>query len=389
MTDLRACSPGETFSRVSPFVSQFGITRIARQTGLDKIGIPVWCAFNPNSRGIVIANGKGLSDDAARTSAVMEAMERSIASQPFNRVTFASCTELTADGTRHDWLPEFLALNSRIPKRDDLLPWVNGWHLLTGEPVALPVEAVTMDRSRKQGLYWQTSDGLASGNTLEEALLHALLERVERDAMTLWELMKPERRNATRINPEGFRDPTVHSLLAQIEAAELQIALFDISSDIRVPCILCLLAPRSLSGEIRYVELTVGAGAAITPRRAALRAITEAAQSRMTFIAGARDDISPDIYHQAANLIHLEALRLSPGREADQLPVIRASTASEALDQVLAALSTRGLQRLYAVDLSPSWLPVKVVKVVAPELENPEGRRRQRFGLRALMRTLL
>ncbi len=72
-------SPRETLSRVEPLLAGFGITRVARHTGLDDIGIPVWCAYAPNSRSIVIAQGKGLTDIDAKVSTVMEALERAVA----------------------------------------------------------------------------------------------------------------------------------------------------------------------------------------------------------------------------------------------------------------------------------------------------------------------
>ena len=72
----RAIPPEETWRRVEPLLRQHGITRLARLTGLDRIGIPVWNAVAPNARSIVINQGKGITDIDARVSAAMEALER-------------------------------------------------------------------------------------------------------------------------------------------------------------------------------------------------------------------------------------------------------------------------------------------------------------------------
>jgi ribosomal protein S12 methylthiotransferase accessory factor YcaO len=56
-----------------------------------------------------------------------------------------------------------------------------------------------------------------------------------------------------------------------------------------------LLAPQELDGGLRHVELTLGAGAALRPEGAIIRAILEAVRSRMTIIAGARDDLLPSL----------------------------------------------------------------------------------------------
>ena len=52
-----------------------GITRLADVTGLDRIGVPVFQAIRPLSRSVSVSQGKGLDPDAARASALMEAVE--------------------------------------------------------------------------------------------------------------------------------------------------------------------------------------------------------------------------------------------------------------------------------------------------------------------------
>ncbi len=51
---------------------------------------------------------------------------------------------------------------------------------------------------------------------------------------------------------------------------------------------------------------------------------------------------------------------------------------------VVQALEGAGIDRLYAVDMTPDWLPAAVIKVFAPQLENPDGERHRRYGARAL-----
>ena len=93
----RACAPEETLARIAPLLPRFGITRLARVTGLDCIGIPVWNAIVPNARSIVVNQGKGLTDIDAKVSAAMEALERTIASNPVLTTRLCSGLDLTAD----------------------------------------------------------------------------------------------------------------------------------------------------------------------------------------------------------------------------------------------------------------------------------------------------
>jgi ribosomal protein S12 methylthiotransferase accessory factor YcaO len=71
----RCIPPTDTLSRIVPLMSRFGITRLANVTGLDRIGLPVVAAYRPNSRSLAVAQGKGVTLEAAKASALMEAIE--------------------------------------------------------------------------------------------------------------------------------------------------------------------------------------------------------------------------------------------------------------------------------------------------------------------------
>lgn len=386
----RICSAGETLQRVSPFLLRLGITRLSSQTGLDRIGIPVWCAFAPNARAIVIAQGKGLTDEAAKTSAAMEAIERSVATRPSCAVITTSLADLKARGLRHDTLQSLLALRKPPLTETEHIDWVEGRDLLTDDPVWLPFEAVHLDRTQDDRRYWQSSDGLASGNTPDEAVFHGLMERVERDALTLWQIASPARRHARRLDLSLIEEPELCEMLKRIAHADLEIALFDITSDVGIATIVALLAPkhRPAVSPVRHVEVTLGCGAALQPELAASRAISEAVQSRMTFIGGARDDLLPDLFEQTVSAETMKAFAAEAHVALADMPRHAATTAQQGLDHLVRRLAQHSITRLYAVDLAPDWLPAAVAKVIVPQLENPDGDRRQRFGMRALSRAL-
>jgi ribosomal protein S12 methylthiotransferase accessory factor len=74
-----------------PFFRDLGITRVARQTGLDCIGIPCFAAIRPNAATLAVNQGKGTDDDAAEASAVME--PRNTASQRRRTSSFATSAQ--------------------------------------------------------------------------------------------------------------------------------------------------------------------------------------------------------------------------------------------------------------------------------------------------------
>jgi len=387
--NFRACPPGETLSRVSPYLERLGITRVGRQTELDRIGIPVWCAYAPNSRAIVIAQGKGLDDVSAKTSAVMEAVERSVATQPFCSALMASQDDLAASDQATDCLEDLLATGAQPVEAGEQIRWSQAHDLAKNVSIFVPFEAVHLDRTHVSPRFWVSSDGLASGNTWHEAVLHGLLERIERDACVLWNVDEPEYRYARRIDPQSIEDNDSREMLEKIFSADFDVALFDVTSDLAVAAVVALLRPKGDDGSLRYVDLTMGAGASLSPYVAAARAISEAVQSRMTFIAGARDDLVPELFSRRADPAHLLSFRARYTTNLDELPSMPIGSAQDALDHLVEALSERGIDQLYAIELAPEWLPASVAKVFAPQLEHPDGNRRTRFGSRAFSASLL
>jgi ribosomal protein S12 methylthiotransferase accessory factor len=246
-----------------------------------------------------------------------------------------------------------------------------------------------------------SSDGLASGNDAEEAIFHGVLERIERDAHVLWQVGAEADRYAACVDPRGFQDVALDGLIVKIETSGLALRLFDITSDIAIPCFTAMLGPgdlvpgsRDLHGDrdIRLVEVTGGTGAHPSPVRAAIRAVTEAVQSRLTHISGARDDISPATFSRSLPPLMRQAFDAVAAPPAvlhrDGAAGGRQQDLTHLLQHVLDALRSRGIASVITVRLSDDTLPFSVVKVVIPELENPEGERAQRFGTRALARAI-
>lgn len=379
----RAYSAAETYFRVAGCLADFGITRVARHTGLDRIGIPVWCAYAPNAKSIVVAQGKGLTDEEARTSAVMEALERIVASAPHCDIVRTSAHTLRVAGKRFDRLPSLIAIGKVAAEDEEDIPWVLGRDLISDEEIYVPFDAVVLDRASPSCRYWQSSDGLASGNTLEEAALHGLNERIERDAYVLWQVTSFKTRLASCLDPASLGCEEISSLVAPIEAAGLMLRVFDITSDIGVPSFTALIAPIEVlsARRSRFVDVNYGAGTHPSVHKAISRAITEAVQSRMTFISGGRDDIYPHVYRQSLAEETLNLLRAHP---RNVYPQDFKCSQIDRMSATVDVLRRMGLGPILAVTLSdPAW-PFAVVKVLAPRLENPEGARRQRFGARAL-----
>ncbi|MBB2971806.1 YcaO-like family protein [Mesorhizobium sp. RMAD-H1] len=385
----RIRSPEATFEAIRPHLSPLGVTRLARVTGLDRIGIPVWNAVVPNSRSIVINQGKGIRDIDARVSAAMEALERAIACAPEIDTVTSTRGKLIAAGAKAEPLICLTAAGHQDLGDGDETAWAQGRDLFSGDEVWVPLDAALLDRTVENCRYWQSSDGLASGNTLDEAIFHGLLERIERDAETLWKVTSPAGRLSCCIDPRSFADPVVDDLCGRIEDAGFVIRLFDITSDIAIPCFVAIIGPRMAgkATQCRFVDVAQGNGAHPHPVRAAIRAITEAAQSRLTFISGARDDIFPETFLRPLPEDTRQLLEAHPG-PADIGRGTEKRGLAPLTSHVLEKLESARITSAIALPLTHGEYPFAVCKVFVPGLENPEGKRRRRFGPRAISRSL-
>ena len=289
----RTVSPGETLSRLRPHLSRFGITRVADVTGLDRIGIPVAMAHRPNSRSLSVSPGKGLDLEAAKVSALMEAVEGWHAENAKLPLVLGSLAEVLRQHRLVDvsGLPRHSA---RPLDRHRQLLWTEGRDLLSGEPLLVPYELVHMNYTLplppSSGAWLLSSNGLASGNHPLEALAHALCELIERDAMSLFHGRDADWRAGLRVELDTVEDTDCRDMLRKLGDAGVDVAVWDVTSDVGVPVFSCEIVDRDPSEGRPFLPGT-GAGAHPSRPIALLRAISEAAQTRLTTVAGARDDL--------------------------------------------------------------------------------------------------
>lgn len=335
-----------------------GITRVARLTGLDRTGVEVASAIRPTGHVLQVSNGKGERFAEAARGAVLEAAE-----------LFAS-----------EW----------PPPGDGPLWLVKGRDLLTGEPLLVPAGAVYCPApgARPVGgpaVRW-TSNGMGAHPSRSAALLHALLEAAERDQLAralpcLWTRGAVRRRLVDRASLARAA-PRTARLARRVERGGFEVYLFDLSPsllgdgsrsrsgpglDLRLPVAGALLF------DLRDGPVPAAAGyACALTRDAALRgALLEAAQSRLTDIHGAREDVQ-GLDPLAARQLR-EWCRAAPAaRRAAAMPSVRVRGTRAAIAAVLERLRRAGRGPLTACDLAPPGLGVHVVKVVAPGLRLSE-----------------
>jgi ribosomal protein S12 methylthiotransferase accessory factor len=383
----RRVSPAETFEAIRPFFRDLGITRVGFMTGLDTVGIPVAFATRPNSYTLSVFQGKGVDADAARTSAAMEALETRVAEVQPASLTWATVNDVAGSGMI-DLHSTARCVPSEIGSHQ--IPWVTGLDILSGNQLMVPWWLAGMDhRGERPAGFEQSSDGLASGNSQAEALLHGLCELVERDAWTLVQLKSERELNACLVDPATVEDAVIDLMVSRLRQAGMQLLLLDMTTDLQVPAFLAVIIPDSTAkrSDPRWSQICGGCGCHPDPVRAMLRAITEAAQSRLTAIAGSRDDFSPRIYqHMRADnaLSRLVALSGQDRRRAHYHEIDAARHSINAtIDHILGRLKLAGIRQVVAVPMQDAGLPVSVVRVIVPGLEVELSGRYLQLGIRA------
>ncbi len=348
-----------------------GVTRIGNITGLDRIGIPVAVAVRPNSRSVSVAQGKGLSLDQAKASALMEACE-SFHAEAIGPIRRAAYREIAASGAVAD--PETVPATGRPFDPTAAIGWIEGYDLLGETPCWLPAELVHSDYTREpDGFFAAGSNGLASGNHLVEAVIAGVCEVIERDAVALWQAGGLAAQASRRLDLATIDDPASRALLAFYDAAGIAVRVWDAASNIGVPVFLCQIRDAA-PGEADRLRRWHGAGCHPDRAVALSRALTEAAQARLTYIAGIRDDLAPPEYADPPGAAIGDALTdaiaaVSPAVRFGGIAQHAGDDLAEDLRRLLARLRAIGVEQVVARDLTRAEFGIPVVRVVIPGLE--------------------
>lgn len=386
----RTVSPEQTWEKMCPLLKDMGITRLANVTGLDRIGIPVYMCCRPNSRSLAVSQGKGVDAISAKVSALMESVETWHAEYNHCDLRMESFAQLRHEC--HTCEPEALPqCKGSLFTTKRPIPWVRGTDLLSDELVWVPYELVhanaTIPAVPGGGCFLPSTNGLASGNSRLEAILHALYEVVERDAVTLWELTTVDRWTVRRVDCSTIDDRVCRQLLLQYTKAGISVMIWDITSDVGLPVFVVIISDDESSVSLRPMPAAFGSGCHSDRRIALSRALTEAAQSRLTSIAGSRDDLTRASYRttlsEAAIEYHQKLARDQvSGLDFRQTPTFSSSSLAVDLRHVLEHLRQARVERVVAINLSREDIPAGVVRIVVPGLEGPTESRWYRPGKR-------
>jgi ribosomal protein S12 methylthiotransferase accessory factor len=381
---VRCVSPRTTIRRATGVLQQAGITRIADVTNLDRVGIPNFMSVRPLDLdpGISYYNGKGTTQDDAHAGAIMEGIERHAGEYCSYAITTSSYNKLSKRANCVK--PDEIIVPAVNEYSDDLeIEWVCGYDLLQSLETFVPLNAVICPYTPQTGpiLFYPSSNGLASGNTLVEALCHAICEIVERDAQAI-SVARSELRPLVR-SIVGLTETEQDSssikrrislsdlprraqlLLGKLTKAGQDVYLYDLTCTAGIATIECSIVERKSDGG---GDAYGGVGAHPDARVALLRAITEAAQSRLSCIQGGREDLPEIVRHKTCERIE-DIFEQGGWISFREVPSVENEQIDDDVRLLLKRLPEYGLHQLVAFDMTRPEVGIPVVRIVVPLAE--------------------
>lgn len=377
-SSLRARSAEQSLAIAEQLAMSRGVSRVVDTTWLDRIGIPVYASIRPDAlRGSICVNaGKGFTHAEAKIGAYMEAIEFSFA--PHGRSAVAA--ELVGP---HDILASFggrLRFTDFAPRlgrriqASDRIAATRCEEIAAGlGPVLVPAELVFHPFPQMPGvsLYGTSTNGLASGNTLQEATVHGLAEVMERHVRS-YEVLDDR---SLRVDEAGA-PPKVREMMQRVDRTGLRCTLRYSENEFGLPYFSAyVLEPDELAPH------AVASGFGFHPNAdiAAVRAVAEAVQGRLSYIHGGRDDLIKRYQlgeaigreQELQSLRALRALALDDRRSIAfaAVPSAGVQTLDAAQESLFAALRAAGLPHVVRVAFTEADYPFQVVRVIVPGAE--------------------
>ena len=399
-SSLRAAPVEVTQARAEALAATLGITRVTDITHLDRPGIPVFASIRPgaNPGSLCVNAGKGVTKREARIGAYMEAIEFALAepgaTPELTPIFSATGRDILDERTRPDAILDLCPRLGVFVPLDEPMDCVAAERLSLsnadgddwqGGACLLPAALVFLPEKERQSFeeppdstdspFCATSNGLASGNTVLEATVHGLAEVIERDFRSFQRLGAAR----ARVDIASF-PPVAAELAGRLQEAGLWLCVHAATLN---PFGMPYFAAQLYDPQ-EALPFFYNFGYGCHPHRsiALVRALCEAAQSRLSCIHGGRDDLE-EPYARVMRRLAEDEDAFSPQRmrakmetgpiiSYEQVPDLSAEAGDIAscFAVLKAALRKVGATEILRVRFTDDDSPLQVVRIVAPRLED-------------------
>ena len=406
----RSVAPEQTLKKYQHLISPItGVVRMLAPVRADENIAYVYMAGHNHSmsmdkldhlkQGLRNAScGKGMSETQAKVSALCEAVERYSgestggelrltravqdwkagefwhpnAIMGYSAQQYAEMESCNKKGSRFNQVPHVLP-------DDTPIDWTPLWSLTEQRHKYLPTQLVYYhapaslgDKTADKTIYSAgCSNGNASGNTLEEAILQGFFELVERDAVALWWY---NRLSKAGVAVETFNEPYLLELEAHYrQNLQRDIWSMDLTSDLGIPVFIAV----SKMQQGKEEHLVFGLGCHLDARIALQRAYAE--MNQMLGMAHQGEDGKLSIedaetleWLRNATLANQPYMAADPGQPLKQFGDYPVQHSGEFLQDIYhcrSIVEAQGMEML-VLDQTRADVKMPVVKVVVPGLRH-------------------
>lgn len=395
----------KTLDKVNPMITELGISRLADITDMDRLRIPNYSAVLPGTEDYIwVYSGKGPTKNHAKASAIMESIERYSALQRnyTSKLIQGSYEELSKSYNilKYDEVIEPLSF-SLDPKMT--MDYCMGYDLLNNKDILVPASLaifrfVPKPPSVNPYAFYHTN-GLASGNVMEEAICHALCEVIERDSTSIAELVTSAfqfhilKTMENSFIQNGVKVKTIESkkfiddngifpdvdlidltnehikdLLNRFNECQIGLNIKNITSNFEIPTF--------VASSVEWVNhdygyLVEGHGTHPDSRIALIRAITEVAQSRAANIQGSRDDLRKMKYdfEDSDDKRSWQFMKSTFNVKFSDIKSFYNEDILDDIKLILRIFKEKGLAKSIVVNLTNPKFNIPVVRAIVPGLE--------------------
>lgn len=404
----RSVSPEETFKRFKHHISPItGVVNwLVNSTGevngltftysaghnfamgIDNI---YWLRKSLRSR----TGGKGMTDIQAKVSAMGEAIERYSGVYRGDEIKVSGSYRSLGEQAVHlhdclrfsDWQYEnreswnasqtdsfFHIIPHRFDENAEM-DWTPVWSLTKNEFRYLPASFCYYGHPDSERFFFCSGDtnGCSAGNRLEEAILQAFFELVERDCVALWwynRLLRPP------LDLDSFDLPYLDALRAFYRTLNREFWVLDITSDLDIPA----FAAVSRRTDQPVEDILLAFGVHFDPKIALLRAVTELNQflGAVTKVdaAGKTIYVWPDgeaiNWWKKATIENQPYLVADPRARARRLTDFPLLCSDDLMQDVLKCVEiTRGLgMEMFVLDQTRPDIGMSVCRVIVPGMRH-------------------
>lgn len=416
-------SSKDTLKAIELICKRIGVTRVCDITYLDRLYIPNYSVILPGTEDTIwVYGGKGITKTNAKVSALMESIERycSLSKTSFKSSIQGNYSELSKSYNKvlhPDEVVEPVVANYNEKLNLDYIP---GFDLINNEQVLVPAQLVFSRFSAKPPCVdvfsYSHTNGLASGNVIEEAICQALCEVIERDAISIADLCASSlpysilQKLTSSLRSLGYYDSQFSkkqdnfvddaSLFSDVNVSEIAENfgplkyLTERFARAGIPLLIKNITQRDIgiptfaASSVEWITndygyFAIGYGTHLDAKIALIRAITELSQTRAVNIQGARDDFKRVQYEESDKIYNrkwqfMNTIKLHFNKDENKTMMFKEIDSyifDDILDDVkfiLKRLKKAGLRRAIIINLTEPNLGIPVVRALVPGLETFE-----------------